>query len=83
MSQTKKPDILSFEEGSLSHYRIAYNKYGQKVMVPVLDVRDGVAQRITAYQMIKESNRSKYIAYNEYHKSRKFKNQNNINDTSM
>lgn len=58
-----------------SHYREATNKYGQKIMVPVIDVRDGIAERMTAYQMIKASNRSKYINYNEYHRSHKPKTQ--------
>lgn len=57
-----------------SHYREATNKYGQIIRVPVIDVRDGIAQRMVAMDMIKASNRSKWINYNEYHKSRKFKN---------
>ena len=58
-----------------SHYSETTNKYGQKIMVPVIDVRDGIAERMTAYQMIKASNRSKYIQYNEYHRSHKPKTQ--------
>ena len=55
----------------LSHYRITVNKDGQEIAVPVVDVRDGLAYRMMAYQMIAENNRSKYIPYNEYHRSRK------------
>jgi hypothetical protein len=63
------------EEELLSHYRVVKNKYGQEVGVPVVDVRDGLAYRLMAYQMIKASNRSKYINYNQYHTSRKPKKQ--------
>ena len=66
-----------------SHYRENTNKYGQIIRVPVIDVRDGIAERMVAMQMIKDSNRSKWINYNEYHKSRKFKNQDNDNSTQM
>ena len=58
-----------------SHYREATNKYGQIIQVPVIDVRDGIAERMVAMQMIKASNRSKYINYNEYHRSHKPKTQ--------
>jgi len=54
-----------------SHYREATNKYGQKIQVPVIDVRDGIAERMMAMSMIKANNRSKFIVYNEYHRSRK------------
>ena len=56
-----------------SHYRETTNKYGQVIQVPVVDVRDGVAERLVAMQMIKNANRSKYIQYSEYHISRKQK----------
>jgi len=62
-------------EQLLSHYRITTNKYGQKVAVPVVDVRDGLGYRLMAYQMSKASNRSRYINYNQYHQSRKPKQQ--------
>ena len=64
---------LQDDEGNnlLSHYRISTNKYGQQISVPVVDVQDGIAYRMMAYQMIKASNRSKYITYTEYHVSRK------------
>ena len=55
----------------LSHYRITTNKYGQTIAVPVVDVRDGIAYRMTAYQMIAAGNRSKWLNYNEYHRSHK------------
>jgi hypothetical protein len=54
-----------------SHYREATNKYGQKIQVPVIDVRDGVVERMMAMSMIKATNRSKYITYTEYHRSHK------------
>jgi len=54
-----------------SHYRETTNQYGQKIMVPVVYVRDGVAERMLAMSMIKASNRSKYMNYNEYHRSQK------------
>ena len=64
---------LQDDEGNdlLSHYRITTNKYGQQIAVPVVDVRDGLAYRLMAYQMIKASNRSKHLNYNQYHTSRK------------
>lgn len=55
----------------LSHFREAINKYGQTIYVPVVDVRDGMAERALAEQIIKAANRSRYISYNEYHVSRK------------
>jgi gamma-glutamyl-gamma-aminobutyrate hydrolase PuuD len=54
-----------------SHYREAINKYGQKIQVPVIDVRDGVVERMMAKEMEKATNRSKYITYTEYHRSHK------------
>ena len=56
---------------TLSHFRETTNKYGQTVYVPVIDVRDGVAERALAEQIIKAANRSLYISYNEYHISKK------------
>ena len=74
-----KPEIRKItqegEEDILSHYRVVTNKWGQEIGVPVVDVRDGIAYRLMAYQMIKASNRSKYISYNQYHQSRKPKQQ--------
>lgn len=68
-------------QSPLSHFREATNKYGQTVYVPVVDVRDGMAERALAEQIIKASNRSRYIMYNQYHISRK--NQNQANDTQV
>ena len=51
---------------TLSHFREATNKFGQVIYVPVVDVRDGIAERMLAEQIIKASNRSKYIVYNQY-----------------
>jgi hypothetical protein len=58
-----------------SHYREATNKYGQIIQVPVIDVRDGIAERMIAMQMEKATNRSQYTVYNEYHRSHKPKTQ--------
>lgn len=72
MSQTEIRQLTKEgEEPLLSHYRVNKNKWGQEIGVPVVDVRDGLAYRMMAYQMIKASNRSKYIPYNQYHTSRK------------
>lgn len=59
------------EQTTLSHYRETKNKYGQIIYVPVVDVRDGMAERALADQILKASNRSKYITYNQYHISPK------------
>jgi len=59
------------EEELLSHYRVVKNKWGQEVRVPVVDVRDGIVERMITMQMIKATNRSKYINYNQYHTSHK------------
>jgi len=58
-----------------SHYRETTNKYGQTIQVPVVDVRDGITERLVAMSMIKATNRSKYITYTEYHRSHKPKTQ--------
>jgi hypothetical protein len=57
---------LTSDDGEqlLSHYRINYNKYGQEIAVPVVDVRDGIAYRIMVYNMEKANGRSKYLNYN-------------------
>lgn len=69
MNQPLKID----ENSEYSHYRTTTNQYGQTVSVPVIDVRDGPAHRVLAYQMIKAANRSKYINFNEYHVSQRNK----------
>lgn len=61
------------QEGLLSHYRVRKNKYGQEIKVPVIDARDGMVERVVAMQMAKSGNRSKYIAFTEYHRSHKQK----------
>ena len=58
----------------LSHFRETTNKYGQKIYVPVVDVRDGIVERTLAEQIIKASNRSRYMNYTEYHVSKKNQN---------
>ena len=62
---------MSLTQHVKSHYREATNKYGQTIQVPVIDVRDGIAERMIAMSVIKANNRSKYINYNEYHRSHK------------
>lgn len=60
------------EEEILSHYRVIRDIYGNELGgVPVVDFRDGLAYRMMGTQMLKSSNRSKYINYNQYHQSRK------------
>lgn len=59
------------ETTTLSHYREATDKHGQIIYVPVVDVRDGMAERALAEQIIKAANRSRYITYNRYHVSPK------------
>jgi hypothetical protein len=63
--------IVTSEESALSHYIQTSDKYGNPINIPVIDVRDGVAERVLGYQLVKGSNRSKFINYNEYHVSRK------------
>ena len=58
-----------------SHYRETTNKYMQKIQVPVIDVRDGIAERMIAMGTLKATNRSAYITYSEYHRSHKPKTQ--------
>jgi len=60
----------------LSHYRETTDKYGRKIMVPVVDVRDGMAERALAMQILKAANKSKYMTYNRYHVS--VRNQNGV-----
>jgi hypothetical protein len=70
-NQVEKFETKEGETELLSHYRIAKNKYGLDVKVPVVDVRDGLSYRVLAHQMIKAGNRSRWINYNQYHTSRK------------
>ena len=65
-----KPQIVQ-SEGQLSHYIQTENKYGQAVYIPVIDVRDGMAERALAEQVIKAQNRSRWTSYNQYHISPK------------
>lgn len=58
------------EDDLLSHYRTSTNKYGEQINVPVIDVRDGISYRMLAYQMKKATNRSVWISYSEYQKSK-------------
>jgi hypothetical protein len=54
-----------------SHYIQTKDSYGRPVNIPVVDVRDGIGERMLAQAIMKATNRSKYITYNEYHVSRK------------
>jgi hypothetical protein len=62
---------MSLTPHEKSHYKEATNKYGQKIQVPVVDVRDGIVERMIVMSVIKANSRSKYINYNEYHRSHK------------
>lgn len=66
-----KTEIIPIAEGKLSHYRKTTNGWGQEILVPVIDVRDGIVERMVAMSLRKSAARSKYINYNEYHRSRK------------
>jgi hypothetical protein len=58
----------------LSYYRETTNSYGQTIYVPVVDVRDGMAERALTEQILKASNQSRYMSYNRYHVSKKNQN---------
>lgn len=59
------------QQEKLSHYRTSINGWGQEVKVPVIDVRDGIVERLIAEKMSKSANRSMYITYSEYQHSHK------------
>lgn len=59
------------QEGSLSHYIQTKDKFGNPVNIPVIDARDGLAERMLGKQIIKAQSKSKYINFTEYHISRK------------
>jgi hypothetical protein len=67
----KKPEIITVEEGKLSHYIRMYRADGTPVHIPVIDVTDGIAERMLGESIIKASQRSKWINYNQYHVSKK------------
>jgi len=69
--QIPRNTVFSDEANTLSHSRQTLNKYGQQVVVPVIDVRDGVVERMIIEGFIKSTNRSKFINYTEYHRSHK------------
>jgi hypothetical protein len=54
-----------------SHYIQTKDNYGRPVNIPVVDVRDGIGERLLAMAIIKASNSSKYITYGPYQVSRK------------
>ena len=66
-----KREIITVEEGKLSHYIRMYRADGLPVNIPFIDVTDGIAERMLADSMLKASNRSKWINYNQYHVSKK------------
>jgi hypothetical protein len=59
------------QEEPLSHYITRSNKYGTPIHIPVVDVRDGIGERMLAMAIMKATNKSRYITYSEYHVSRK------------
>ena len=59
------------QEEPLSHYITVNDKYGRPIHIPVVDVRDGIGERMLAMAIMKATNKSKYITYSEYHVSRK------------
>lgn len=59
------------QEESLSYYIQTKDKFGNPVNIPVIDVRDGIAERLLAEQFLKAQHQSKYITYTEYHVSKK------------
>jgi hypothetical protein len=65
--------IVKAEENSDSHYIQNEDKYGNPINIPVVYASDGIAERLLAQQMVKSQNTSKYISYNDYHKSPKNK----------
>lgn len=69
--QIPQNTVFSKDADVLSHSRQTLNKYGQQVVVPVIDVRDGVVERMIAAGFIKSTSRSKFINYTEYHRSHK------------
>ena len=69
--------IISIED-KFSHYRQFIKKDGTPVNVPVIDVRDGIAERMLAESMRKSVNRSKYIPFSVYNVSQK-----KVHDTSL
>ena len=62
------------EGESLSYYIQTQNKRGEPINIPVIDVRDGIAERMLGEQIIKAQNRSRFIPYSRYHESRKNQN---------
>ena len=69
--QIPQNTVFSEDANILSHSRQIRNKYGQQIVVPVIDVRDGVVERMIVEGFIKATNRSRFINYNEYHRSHK------------
>jgi hypothetical protein len=67
----KPPKIITLEEGKNSHYIQVERGDGIPVNIPVIDVTDGIAERMLGESMVKASNKSRYINYNQYHVSRK------------
>jgi hypothetical protein len=61
-----KREIIQ-NEGSLSHYIRITKDDGKVINIPVIDARDGMVERALAEQMVKESNRSKFMNYTNYH----------------
>ena len=64
-------EIVKSNPDSLSYYIQTENKYGDPVNIPVIDVRDGIGERILATTMLNSSNSSKFMTYNRYNFSPK------------
>ena len=54
-----------------SHYRESINRDGFKKVIPVIDVRDGITERMMGMGIIKANNKSRYITHNKYSVSSK------------
>lgn len=59
----KTPVKINLEEGQYSHSLQTSDKYGNPIVIPVIDVRDGIAHREVAEHMLKKSNKAKGSKY--------------------
>lgn len=65
--QIPQNTVLSDDANILSHSRQTLNKHGELIVVPVIDVRDGIVERMIAKSFLKYSNTSRWISRTEYH----------------
>jgi hypothetical protein len=54
---------INLEEGQYSYSLQTSDQYGNPIVIPVIDVRDGIAHREVADHMIKKSNTAKGSKY--------------------